>query len=98
MANTQDEALAIWQAIKPEIVRLIRDNTNDCLRWKPAIVISADNANKKATVREIYGPIDGSSDYVNVPNITGRDLMVRDSVFIQYCYSATNSVIAYKNV
>ncbi|MHC1722436.1 MAG: hypothetical protein AB9836_04425 [Aminipila sp.] len=97
MDNAQEIVQSLWEPLEPQIEALIKKMTNDCNRWKPMVVVSANNEVMTATVREIYGNADGREDYVNIPNISGKALNSGDSVFVQYVYGATNAMVAYKN-
>lgn len=90
------ESLLIWKELRNEIRNLIKEELKGYVKWIPMKVVSANNTNKTATVRPIYGNIDGSEDYKNVPNTSGVNLSVDDTVYIAYAYNPTNAIIIFK--
>lgn len=58
MAGTENasSALAVWNALKPKIRQLIRDETRSAVRKKKMTIQSIDTANQSVTVYEAANP------------------------------------------
>lgn len=94
----QIEIQQIINAIKEPILKLIKSHTSTMVRRESAIVISVDNARKTAVVRLGTSP-DRDDQNMLLPNITGDDLVVGETVWVDLWGSPSfNAVIALRNV
>lgn len=89
---------SIINAISEPILKMVRSRTATMVRRESAIVISADNARKTAVVRLGTSP-DRDDQNMNLPNVTGADLVVGETVWVdQWGSPAFNAVISMRNV
>lgn len=88
-----NEALKIWNALKPMIDKEIKTQTKSCVRCKKMKVITAPNG-FTVGVAEPYGEV------INVPYSTSiSNVEVGDSVWVWWFYgnAATMIALAYGN-
>lgn len=94
----QTEIQQIINAIKEPILKLIKTHTATTVRRESAVVISVDNARKTAVVRLGTSP-DRDDQNMLLPNTTGTDLVVGETVWVdQWGSPAFNAVISMRNV
>lgn len=86
------EALEIWEAMKPNIRKLIQEEIKSCIKTAPAIVQTADNTNHTAVVLQPY-----SNETLELFNCTGKTLLAGDSVIVMWFGGQTNAWIGIKN-
>lgn len=94
--NSDKEAQSIWETLKNNFKDLITNNTNDCVRRRPAIVIDADNVLRYATVRFPLAP-NRDDQNMYLMNCSGKPLKTGDNVWIEFMYGLNNAFIAIKN-
>lgn len=90
------DGLKLWKVVMPFISKFIKNETDDCVRRRPAIVIDADNLIHYATVRFPSSP-DRNDQNMLLMNCSGKPLKTGDSVWIDYMYGLTNAYISIKN-
>lgn len=56
MAENANSALAVWNALKPKIRQLIKDETRSAVRKKKMTILSINTANQSVTVYEAANP------------------------------------------
>lgn len=86
------QALAIWEALKPNIRKMIQEEIKSCVKTAPAIVQTADNVNHTAVVLQPY-----SNETLELFNCTGKSLLAGDSVIVMWFGGQTNAWIGIKN-
>lgn len=92
MGNLKNEIISFVEAISPYIRKMIREETNNCIKTAMATVVSADNAAYTAVVKQIY-----SDAQMTLRNCTGKTLAADDSVIIMWFGNQTNAWIGIKN-
>lgn len=89
---------SIINAIKKPIAEMLKTRTATMVRRESAIVISANNVRKTATVRLGTSP-DRDDQNMNLPNLTGADLVAGETVWVdQWGSPSFNAVISMRNV
>lgn len=56
MAENANSALAVWNALRPKIMQLIKAETKSAVRKKKMTILSIDTANQTVTVYEAANP------------------------------------------
>lgn len=94
--NTNDTQ-AFINALKKPIQEMIRNELSTVVRRESAIVISTDNSAKTAVVRLGTSP-DRDDQNMLLPNVTGEDLTVGETVWIdKWGYPSFKAVISLRN-
>lgn len=89
MRNDQAEAVAIWREFRPQILELIKQETQDCIRQKVVTVVTAPNG----TTVGVMKPNDDSHTIFNIPYVsTLSNVSVGTRVRIQYSYGMSNAI------
>lgn len=89
MINNQAEAVAIWREFRPQILELIKQETQDCIRQKVVTVVTAPNG----TTVGVMKPNDDSHTIFNIPYVsTLSNVSVGTRVRIQYSYGMSNAI------
>lgn len=87
--NNTKEALEIWSALKPMIVKTIDERTKSCIRSKKMRVITAPNGSTIG-VREPFDTVTYNIPYSS--SLTGA--VVGDTVWVQWYYDNASTMIA----
>ena len=64
--NAQNEALAVWRALEPQIVEAVRRETADCLRQKKLTVVTAPNGTTMGVMQPNDSTISVSYTHLDV--------------------------------
>lgn len=96
MGYNDNSAKRLWNSLIPAIKKLIRSDTDNCVRRIPGEVVDADNNTHYATVRLATAPT-GNDQNMVLMNCSGQNLKTGDSVWIEYVYSMDNAYIAIRN-
>lgn len=96
MDYTDNSIRRFWNALLPNLKKLIRKETDNCIRRIPAEVVGVEDDPKYATVRLCSSPSD-SSQNMRLMNCTGKALKLGDAVWLEYMYSMDTAFIAIKN-
>ena len=85
--NAQNEALAVWRALEPQIVEAVRRETADCVWQKKLTVVTAPNG----TTMGVMQPND--STIFEIPYVsTLANVPVGTMVLVQYFYGMSNMI------
>lgn len=85
--NAQNEALAVWRALEPQINEAIRRETADCVRQKKLTVVTAPNG----TTMGVMQPND--TTVFDIPYVsTLASVPVGTMVLVQYFFGMTNMI------
>lgn len=85
--NAQNEALAVWRALEPQIVEAVRRETADCLRQKKLTVVTAPNG----TTMGVMQPND--TTVFNIPYVAPLSTaVVGDTVLVNWFYGMSNMI------
>lgn len=89
MRNEQSEALAIWREFRPQILELIKQETQNCIRQKVVTVVTAPNG----TTMGVMQPNDDTHTIFNVPYVsTLSNVPVGTRVRIDWSYGMSNAI------
>lgn len=85
--NAQNEAVAIWRQLEPQIRETIRRETADCLRQKKLTVVTAPNGSTMGVMQ----PNDAT--VFDIPYVsTLASVPVGEVVLVQYFYGMSNMI------
>ena len=85
--NAQNEAVAIWRQLEPQIRETIRRETADCLRQKKLTVVTAPNGSTMGVMQ----PNDVT--VFDIPYVsTLASVQVGEVVLVQYFYGMSNMI------
>lgn len=89
MRNEQAEAVAIWREFRPQILELIRQETQNCIRQQVVTVVTAPNG----TTMGVMQPNDDTHTIFNVPYVsTLANVSVGTRVRIDWSYGMSNAI------
>lgn len=89
MRNDQAEAVAIWREFRPQILELIRQETQNCIRQQVVTVVTAPNG----TTMGVMQPNDDTHTIFNVPYVsTLSNVPVGTRVRIDWSYGMSNAI------
>lgn len=90
MRNDQAEAVAIWREFEPQILELIRQETQNCIRQQVVTVVTAPNG----TTMGVMQPNDDSHTIFNIPYVsTLSNVSIGTRVRINWSYGMSNAIV-----
>mgnify|MGYP005754275111 CR=1 FL=1 len=85
--NAQNEALAVWKALEPQITEAVRRETADCVRQKKLTVVTAPNGSTLGVMKP------NDTTVFNIPYVsTLANVQVGDVVLVNYFYGMSNMI------
>ena len=89
MRNEQSEAVAIWREFMPQVLELIKQETQNCIRQKVVTVVTAPNGSTMGVMQ----PNDDNHTIFNIPYVsTLSNVPVGTRVRINWAYGMSNAI------